>query len=126
MLGCDGCTIYDHRPRTCRTYDCRVFAAAGVTPDQPAVALAAARWSLEAGDDDTRVAIDAIPRAARWLREHPEAFPAGRVPGATGLALAALAVADLCSGPSPDSAAVRRRLGAGAGRPPGSPHHHGR
>ncbi|HET7720760.1 MAG TPA: YkgJ family cysteine cluster protein, partial [Acidimicrobiales bacterium] len=23
------CSIYEHRPRTCRTYDCRVFPAAG-------------------------------------------------------------------------------------------------
>src|SRR5262245_47949648 len=30
MLGDDGCTIYAHRPRACRTYDCRVLAAAGV------------------------------------------------------------------------------------------------
>ena len=28
-----GCSIYDHRPRTCRTFDCRVFAAAGVAVD---------------------------------------------------------------------------------------------
>src|SRR4051794_5530200 len=26
------CSIYEHRPRACRTYDCRVFAAAGVDP----------------------------------------------------------------------------------------------
>src|SRR3954470_15993819 len=30
MLGEHGCTIYEHRPRTCRTYDCRIFPAAGV------------------------------------------------------------------------------------------------
>jgi uncharacterized protein len=28
------CSVYEHRPRTCRTYDCRVFAAAGLVPDQ--------------------------------------------------------------------------------------------
>src|SRR5262245_45885670 len=33
MLADDGCSIYEHRPRTCRTYDCRVFAAAGVELD---------------------------------------------------------------------------------------------
>src|SRR3954468_21156823 len=27
------CSIYEHRPRTCRTYDCRVFAASGIEPD---------------------------------------------------------------------------------------------
>ena len=29
MLVDGACSIYEHRPRTCRTYDCRVFPAAG-------------------------------------------------------------------------------------------------
>src|SRR5207253_1500026 len=33
MLIDGGCSIYEHRPRTCRTYDCRVFAATGVDVD---------------------------------------------------------------------------------------------
>src|SRR4051794_37734314 len=33
MLVDDKCSIYEHRPRTCRTYDCRVFPAAGVEID---------------------------------------------------------------------------------------------
>ena len=28
VLGEFGCTIYDHRPHQCRTFDCRVFYAA--------------------------------------------------------------------------------------------------
>lgn len=44
MLSAAGCRIYEHRPRTCRTYDCRVFAAAGVVADQPLVAGRAATW----------------------------------------------------------------------------------
>src|SRR3954449_1100621 len=32
LLGEAGCSIYEHRPRACRTYDCRVLPAAG---DQP-------------------------------------------------------------------------------------------
>ena len=47
MLGEHGCTIYDHRPRTCRAFDCRVFAATGVS----------------AGDDDKRHIVE---RVARW------------------------------------------------------------
>jgi hypothetical protein len=35
MLTDSGCSIYDHRPQTCRTYDCRIFEAAAVTADQP-------------------------------------------------------------------------------------------
>ena len=47
MLSDQGCTIYEHRPRTCRTYDCRVFAAADVFPDEPEkadIAARARRW----------------------------------------------------------------------------------
>jgi uncharacterized protein len=33
MLVRGKCTIYEYRPHTCRTYDCRVFSAAGVEPE---------------------------------------------------------------------------------------------
>src|SRR3954471_9741429 len=40
------CSIYDHRPRTCRTYDCRVFPAAGVEVDagQDAIGRRVGQW----------------------------------------------------------------------------------
>jgi Fe-S-cluster containining protein len=47
MLGDDGCTIYEDRPRTCRTFDCRALAAAGMLKkleeEAPAIAAAARR-----------------------------------------------------------------------------------
>jgi Fe-S-cluster containining protein len=69
MLGEHGCTIYDHRPRTCRTYDCRVFAATGIAPDptQPAVAERVRRW---------RFVVDTP--AARRLRHELERAAASR------------------------------------------------
>ena len=65
MLGDDGCTIYEHRPRTCRTYDCRVFAATRVGPDasQPAIAARVRRWRFSNGTADDRRLHDEI-RAA--------------------------------------------------------------
>src|SRR6202042_743356 len=33
MLIENRCSIYEHRPRTCRSYDCRIFAAAGLELD---------------------------------------------------------------------------------------------
>jgi Fe-S-cluster containining protein len=53
MLVEGACTIYDHRPRTCRTYDCRVFAATGVSPDrsQPAIAARVLRWRFDVDDE---------------------------------------------------------------------------
>jgi Fe-S-cluster containining protein len=53
MLGEHGCTIYAHRPRTCRTYDCRVFPATGLLPDEPekaAIAARAAEWEFTHAD----------------------------------------------------------------------------
>lgn len=55
MLVDGACSIYQARPRTCRTYDCRVFTASGVRPDdQPDIAAAAARFELH-GDESLRV-----------------------------------------------------------------------
>src|SRR5262249_23063586 len=33
MLVDNACSIYADRPQTCRTYDCRVFPASGIEPD---------------------------------------------------------------------------------------------
>lgn len=69
MLVDGGCSIYAVRPRACRTYDCRVFAAAGVEPDQPLVAVRVRRWRFsydadaDAGAD--RAAHDAVLAASR-------------------------------------------------------------
>lgn len=47
MLGDRGCTIYEHRPRTCRTFDCRALVAADLMEqlekEAPAIAEAARR-----------------------------------------------------------------------------------
>lgn len=79
MLGEDGCTIYDHRPRTCRTYDCRVFPATGVEPEpsQPLIAQRSRRWRFElcsAADRDAAAAV----RAAAVSLEQAERPPANR------------------------------------------------
>ncbi len=47
MLVDGACSIYEHRPRTCRTYDCRVFPATGVElddADKADIATRARRW----------------------------------------------------------------------------------
>jgi Fe-S-cluster containining protein len=67
MLGDHGCTIYAHRPRTCRTYDCRVFTATGTEPDpsQPAIAERVRRWRFTVATDDARTAWTDLHHAAR-------------------------------------------------------------
>ena len=66
MLRDGRCSIYEQRPRTCRIYDCRVFAAAGLDADRPAITARARRWEFdEASDDDrTRRAAAEPPRAS--------------------------------------------------------------
>jgi len=46
MLVDDRCSIYEHRPRACRTYDCRVFAATGIEPDSPLLRERIAQWEF--------------------------------------------------------------------------------
>src|SRR5438552_2615582 len=43
MLVDGRCSIYEHRPQTCRIYDCRVFTAAGIELAEPSKAEIAAR-----------------------------------------------------------------------------------
>ncbi len=97
LLGEDGrCAIYSHRPLTCRTYDCRVFAAAGLDADRELITRRARRWrfSYSAPGDAARSA--AVRAAARWIPAHAAAFPGGAVPDdPPGLAVLAVRVADI-------------------------------
>lgn len=55
MFADGACTIYSHRPRTCRVYDCRLFAALGrVNEDTPAIASVIRSWEFEYADDSSR------------------------------------------------------------------------
>mgnify|MGYP006115944097 FL=1 len=49
MLVDDACSIYEHRPRSCRTFDCRLFAATGLDPgdDKPLIRAQAKRWYFD-------------------------------------------------------------------------------
>ncbi len=49
MFANGGCSIYPHRPETCRTYDCRVFTAAGMNagPDKSEINERIASWRFE-------------------------------------------------------------------------------
>jgi hypothetical protein len=80
MLVDGGCSIYEHRPTTCRTYDCRVFPAAGVEiddADQAAIGRQARRWRFDFPGDDDRVAHEAVRAAARFVADE---LPEGAAP----------------------------------------------
>lgn len=85
------CSIYAHRPRTCRTYDCRVFPAAGIDPDddKPEIADRARRWQFgHPAEADTELH-DATRRAAARLRERDQGSP-----NATAVAVRAVEAPD--------------------------------
>jgi hypothetical protein len=80
MLSDGACSIYEDRPRTCRTYDCRVFAAAGVDPDassQPDIAARVARWRFDHPTSLDEAAHAAVRAAAERARQHPDDLPDG-------------------------------------------------
>jgi Fe-S-cluster containining protein len=114
MLVEGACSIYEHRPRTCRVYDCRVFPAAGVAPGdhQPAIAARAARWRFSFDSPSSRQEHEAVRAAAVWLRAHPDAAPDGRPLGAPPQLAAAAVEAHraFLGDPRPDAAAVRVEL----------------
>lgn len=83
MLVDGRCSIYAHRPSTCRTYDCRVFAAAGIVDDDPArvrIARQARRWSFDEPTPDDVARHGAVLAAAAYLEQHDRDLPPGSVP----------------------------------------------
>ena len=70
------CSIYDHRPRTCRTYDCRVFAATGLNvdddPSKTAIAQQSRRWRFGFSSADDTLLHNAVklpngrPSSVAW------------------------------------------------------------
>ena len=101
MLGERGCTIYEDRPRTCRTYDCRVFAATEVPvsdPKRAAIATRVARWRFSTRAPDDAAALDAVRRAAASLAMHPDPTVSG-----PGRALLAIELHELFLAGDPDA-----------------------
>jgi hypothetical protein len=86
------CTIYDVRPRACRTYDCRIYAAAGIPADRPEIDVQARRWVFAYPTTQDREGLDAVRSAVRFIRGHPECLPSDAARGQP-LRVAVLAIA---------------------------------
>lgn len=93
------CSIYEHRPRTCRTYDCRALAAAGGELDEADKALLSERtrrWRFDVSTPLDQALQSAVRAAAAFLREHAAGWPEGLVPrNPTQLAFLAIQVHDV-------------------------------
>ncbi len=72
MLVDGRCSIYEDRPRTCRTYDCRVFAATGIEPDDGLIAERAARWRFTYASRDDRARHAGMRTTAVAIRERAD------------------------------------------------------
>ncbi|MGH9039186.1 MAG: YkgJ family cysteine cluster protein [Acidimicrobiia bacterium] len=93
MLVEGACSIYEYRPRTCRTYDCRVFPAAGIDPDdgdKAEISRRARRWVFAHPADEDARDHDAVLAAARFIGEHPDRLPDGPPGNATQHAVLAV------------------------------------
>ena len=95
MLSDAGCTIYEHRPQTCRDFDCRVFAATGIALDaegpQAGIAAQVQRWRFELGNEAARRELSAVRAAAAFLQQRHELFAPDALPK-NPAQLAALAI----------------------------------
>ena len=77
-----GCSIYANRPETCRTYDCRVFTAAGMNagPERSVINERIASWKFDYLTPRDHEEHHAVTAAANFLRQHVVRFPGGRIP----------------------------------------------
>jgi uncharacterized protein len=82
MLQAGECSIYEHRPQTCRDYDCRVFAAAGIDAGEskPAINKRVREWRFRYEQESDREAHRAVRAAATFIRAHGESFAEHRFP----------------------------------------------
>lgn len=77
------CSIYEHRPKTCRDYDCRMFTAAGLVAGGDEKAVINQR--IEQWKFSYPTALDgqehrAVLAAVAFIQNNAEHFPGGRVP----------------------------------------------
>jgi Fe-S-cluster containining protein len=114
MLRDGKCTVYALRPQTCRTFDCRIFAAAGIDaggPDKAPISTQARRWEFTYASEEARRAHAAIRAAAQFMRNDATSFPPGAAPSRPAeVAVAALQTYELFLDGVPDSREEREAL----------------
>jgi uncharacterized protein len=95
MLGASGCSIYTHRPQTCRDYDCRIFAAAGIAAgddDRSVINERVRNWRFSYHDSSGTSAHQAVKSAAVFIRDKSQCFPGKAPTTPTGIAVLAIKV----------------------------------
>ena len=130
MLVDDRCSIYEHRPRTCRAYDCRIFAATGVALDDNKLLIArrVRRWQFAFPAEADQSRQEAVRAAAAFLDRHPDLLSSsGASVNSTQVAVAAIVIhgafvlrraegLDQPASVDPDPEQIRRQLAGGGSR----------
>lgn len=94
MLKAGDCAIYASRPATCRAFDCRLLAAAGLRMHgrwAERINERVSAWEFGFAGAESRRRHESIRAAATFIAGNARLFPGGRVPDQP-LDLAALAV----------------------------------
>jgi uncharacterized protein len=90
------CSIYSQRPKICRTYDCRIFSAAGILAGnngKKTINERVRRWQFSYADKRGLLEHEAVKTAASYIRNYSSFFPGGRAPvNASDVASAAIKV----------------------------------
>ncbi|HEY2401531.1 MAG TPA: YkgJ family cysteine cluster protein, partial [Steroidobacteraceae bacterium] len=90
MLRDNECSIYESRPQTCRDYDCRVFAASGISPDKLVIHQRVSQWRFSYPTELDRKAHSAVLATADFIRTRRSSFPNQRAPlGPSGISVLA-------------------------------------
>jgi Fe-S-cluster containining protein len=71
------CSIYKYRPETCRQYDCRVYPATGIFPDDKKSQIyeKAKGWKFDISSSNDIKAFEAVQRASKFITKYRELFP---------------------------------------------------
>ena len=96
MLTENGCMIYTDRSKTCRSYDCRIFTAAGIRAGgkgKKKVNQRLEKWEFSYPTNMDRIQHDTVKTAATFMFHNKNNFPDGYIPDNPSLlAVAALRV----------------------------------
>lgn len=127
MWRAEGCSIYAHRPQTCRDFDCRIFTATGIAvggPAQSPIAERVAQWRFTYPTQESHAEREAVLATAMFLEAHGDLFPEGMVPvNPTQRALLAIEIhrvmydfqVEADAGPMPADDVIRDALVASIG-----------
>ncbi len=82
MLIGGNCSIYHYRPIACREFDCRIFAAAGLLPDnrEPEIVARVNLWEFSYPTKRDLEMHNAVKKAAHFIQNNHNLFPDKRIP----------------------------------------------